>query len=1037
MIQKKGQLGLLIRDAIQNQELKSQQNNFSKKNSDSKDVKEEKYIRWFYELSNDDVSIAGGKGASLSEMYNNKFPVPPGFVITAQSFDVFLTKNIIKEKIKQIIASIELEDTEQLTRASQEIRQLLESKPMPDDMKDEILEAYRILSTEKINGVFTHEIINILKNSWEPDFVSVRSSATTEDLTTASFAGQQESFLNIKGEINLIEHVKKCFSSLYTPRAIYYRNRKGFGEDQALLAVVVQKMIDSEKSGVAFSKDPNSYTDNIIIEAVFGLGEGIVSGMIKPDYYVISKELEIMDVKISEKKSAIVRTSSGNNEIVKLNSVKANRQVMSNAEILDVANYTLRLEEHYKKPQDIEFALEGGKVYIIQSRPITTIKQSAEKKTISGTAILTGLGASPGIGVGTVKIIKTMDDLPKISKGDVLVTEMTNPDMVVAMQRSSAIVTDEGGITSHAAIVSREMGIPAVVGTIEATKKLKEGTKITVDGFNGKVYEGEVTEAKSVEIKRVLPTQRIKLKVLVDIPDYAFRASESGINEIGLLRLEGIIASSGKHPLYYEKINDMEKYTVLLVNGIKKIVQYFDKVWIRTSDIRTDEYSSLEESPKIEINPMLGFHGVRFSLKHPKILNAELEAIRQVSEIFPNKRFGVMFPQIISIEEVKECKKYFNEIKRDNMEFGVMIETPAAVQIIESISDEVQFVSFGTNDLTQFTLAVDRGEDNVQYLYNELHPSVLSQIKKVIDVCRRKRVETSICGQAGSNKEMVEFLFRKGINSISVNADSAYDISQLINIMEDEWKKRKEEFEKQKQERRNKIRDEKKQYQQQNRGNIQENKNNFYQNKNWKEKNKFKWKKWGKGGSVQLANSDDNRQRLNDEQGLDEQRQIVDKDNSLNNQNINTQNKILDNIKISAEKEDVNKLEENIGPIEPFNDLEHIEKKSEELKTDIEEEKLNELKEMHEIEDNIIVSGEREHKIIEETKNNQRTEHVDDNKEVHKESDDELIKDIDNVLLKTKDFEAEIIGEQGIFKKEDNNENDINSEKKKYKYDFL
>lgn len=753
----------------------------------------EKYILWFSEISNKDIKYAGGKGASLGEMFNNKFPVPPGFVITAQAFDYFMTKKGLKEKIYDIISRIDLEDTEELTDASKKIRKIIENEEMPAELRKEILEAYNILSSEDIEEFgISNDALNILKNSQELIFVSVRSSATTEDLADASFAGQQESFLNVKGKDSLIEYVKKCFSSLYTPRAIYYRNKKGFKEGEALLAVVVQKMVDSEKSGVVFSRDPVNMDDNIIIEAVFGLGEGIVSGRIKPDHYIVSRDLKLQDVQVVNKKVAIVRTGSGENEIVKLSSEKSKSQVLKNSEILEIANYSIKLEEHYKKPQDIEFAIERGEVYIIQSRPITTLGKKTKGEELSGKVILQGQSASPGIGVGTVKIINSMADLPKIRKKDILVTEMTNPDMVVAMQKSSAIVTDEGGMTSHAAIVSREMGIPCIVGTETATKVLKDGMKITVDGSSGKVYEGEIAESHSAEIRQVVPTQTIKIKVIVDLPDFAERAAETGIDTVGLTRLEGIIATMKKHPLLYEKENNLHEYSKIIEQGLEKILSYFKKVWFRASDIRTDEYSSLEGAPEKEINPMLGFHGIRFSLKHPKILKAELEAMKKVAKKAPDKKIGIMFPQVISIEEVKEAKEYFKEFKLPNMEFGVMIETPAAVQIIDEICKYVDFVSFGTNDLTQFTLAIDRNNEDVQYLYNELHPAIFSQIEKVIDACNKAGVETSICGQAGSKKEMAEFLFKKGISSISVNADAAYDISNLIRGIEENHKREEE-----------------------------------------------------------------------------------------------------------------------------------------------------------------------------------------------------------------------------------------------------
>ena len=341
----------------------------------------ENYVKWFSEISKSDVGIAGGKGSSLGEMYNSGFPVPPGFCITAQSFDFFLKSSGIKDKINDIIMNIsDLENTEELQRKSREIRDLIEKQILPHEMEEEILDSYKILSSEKIDSIgVSHYAINILKNSHEPIFVSVRSSATTEDLAEASFAGQQESFLNVKGDRQLIQKVKQCFSSLYTPRAIYYRHKQGFKEGQALLSVVVQKMIDSAKSGVMFSRDPVGEQENIVVESVFGLGEGIVSGQIKPDHYVVSRDMEIKETKILDKKIAFVRNSSGENTIVKLNPEKSKSQVLTNNQILELARYGIKLEEHYGKPQDIEFAIDTEKTYIVQSRPITTLKTGGNK----------------------------------------------------------------------------------------------------------------------------------------------------------------------------------------------------------------------------------------------------------------------------------------------------------------------------------------------------------------------------------------------------------------------------------------------------------------------------------------------------------------------------------------------------------------------------------------------------------------------------------------------------------------------------------
>jgi len=746
------------------------------------------FVKWFSELSNKNVAIAGGKGASLAEMYNAKFPIPPGFVITAQAYSYFIEKTGLDKEIKKIVKDIDIENTKELNKISGEIRALIETAELPLEMSEVILEAYDILDVDKKSMAEAKgTALAILRHSHEPPFVAVRSSATTEDLADASFAGQQESFLSVKGHKELLISVKKCFSSLFTARAIYYRKKKKF-DINSQLAVVIQKMIDSEKSGVMFSKNPVKDDNSILIEAVYGLGEGIVSGMIKPDSYTVSSDLEnfkIITEEINEKKVAIARDSSGTNKIVKLTETRAKSKVLENYEIKILAQYGKALEEHYKKPQDIEFAIADNNIYIVQSRPITTSFKKQTEEKISGKTLLSGLGASPGVASGTVKIIHNLEELDKIERGDVLVTEMTNPDMVVAMQRASAIVTDEGGITSHAAIVSREMGIPAVVGTGEATTKLKDGQLITVDGYEGKVIDGK-GETHLVEITPIVET-KTKIKVTVDLPDFAERAALCGARGVGLTRLEGIIAESGKHPLYFVKEKKLSEYTKIIFKGIKTITHHFDEVWVRSSDIRSDEFRNLEGSPgKVELNPMLGNHGIRFSLKHPEILHSELHAIKELAEAFPNKKVGFMMPQIISVEEVVETKKMAESIQMpSNVKFGIMVETPAAVQIINQLIETgIQFISFGTNDLTQYILAIDRGNESIQDLYNEENPAVLSALSYVIRRCKKAGVETSICGQAASRESMVKFLIGEGIDSLSVNADAAHKISILVSELE-------------------------------------------------------------------------------------------------------------------------------------------------------------------------------------------------------------------------------------------------------------
>ncbi len=756
-----------------------------------KEAHKKKLVAWFSELSNKDVAIAGGKGASLAEMYNHKFPVPPGFVVTADAYKYFIEKSGLGGNIITMLKETNVDDTNALEKASKKIKGLIVNANMPSDLMEEIIEAYDVLDIDKKNfSAASRSALDILKNSHEPPFVAVRSSATTEDLADASFAGQQETFLNVKGNDSLIESVKKAFASLFTARAIYYRVKKGFIHGQSYLAVVVQKMIDADKSGVIFSKNPLKNDGNIVLEAVWGLGEGIVSGMISPDHYVINQKFEIVERNISEKEIALTRSSSGRTEKIKLTPEISKREVLTGHEVKVLSQFALRLEEHYNKPQDIEFAISNEGIFIVQSRPITT-KVVEEKGELDGNVLFSGLGASPGVSSGAVRIIYDLGELAKVQKGDVLVTKMTNPDMVVAMQRSAAIITDEGGITSHAAIVSREMGIPAVVGTKVATEKLHDGQIVTVDGYTGRIIEGKGVE-KKVEIKKILHTNKIKIKTIVDLPDYAERAAESGVKGVGLVRLEGIIATSGKHPAWFVKKNKMDEYISLLHNGLKKILKPFDEIWVRSSDIRSDEYRNLEGAPQTEeMNPMLGDHGIRFSLKNIDILEAEFKAIKELADEHHNKKIGVMVPQVISVKELKETKKIAEAVGfPDNVKIGVMIETPAAVQIIEDLCEEgIDFVSFGTNDLTQYTLAIDRNNENVQDLYDEMNPAVLNSIAHVLKVCKKYGVETSICGQAGSKPEMAKFLVEHGIDSISVNADAAYEVSKVIIEGENKYEK--------------------------------------------------------------------------------------------------------------------------------------------------------------------------------------------------------------------------------------------------------
>lgn len=732
-------------------------------------------VLWLSDVDKNDISVVGGKAANLGELMRIEIPVPDGFVVDARTFRDFISRVGLKDKIYSLLRNLNVENTEELNRVSEEIKKMISETRIPEDIDLEIRKAYRELGDGK-------EV-----------FVAIRSSATAEDLPDASFAGQQDTYLNVKGEGNVVEKVKACWASLFTPRAIYYRVQKGFRHEDVSIAVVVQRMVNSEKSGVMFTSHPVTGEKKCIIEAVFGLGEAIVGGLVTPDTYVYDRiKRRIEEVKIAEKKFMIVRRNG--NEKVELGE-KGKERVLSEEELKKLVDLGELIEEHYGKPQDVEWAIEGNNIYIVQSRPITTIKPMAEKEEVAetGKILIKGLGASPGLATGEVKIVSNEKDISKVKEGDVLVAVMTTPDMVPAMKRASAIVTDEGGMTCHAAIVSRELGVPAVVGTKSATKVLKDGMLVTVDGEKGIVYLGKLEVAKREEIRFATAPiiTATEVKVNISLPDVAEKvAKETNADGVGLFRIEHMILSLDKHPMKYIKDGEIEKYIDLIYNEMKKVVKAFypKPVWIRTIDAPTDEFRAMEggENEPIESNPMLGFRGIRRDLAEIMHLRAEMRAIKRlIDEGYTN--IGIMLPLIVVPEEIKKAKKIAEEegIPLDKVEFGIMVETPAAALIIEDLIKEgIDFVSLGTNDLTQYTLAVDRNNENVAYLYDEMHPAVIKLIERTIRICKEHGVKTSICGQAGSYPHVVEKLVELGIDSISANPDMVNKIREVVARVE-------------------------------------------------------------------------------------------------------------------------------------------------------------------------------------------------------------------------------------------------------------
>lgn len=733
--------------------------------------------------SDDNVTIkdVGGKGFNLIKLIKAEFPVPEAFFITSDAYEAFLEENDLKEKILDVIKKIDFDDINSLKSASEEIGKLIVEAKMPSKLRDEIIDYYK-----KLYGAPPIEL-SIAKPMDMP-FVAVRSSGIMEDIEKASSAGQYETFLNVKGEENLIRSVQKCWASLYTARVMFYRHKNNQPQDTSI-GVIIQRMVNSDGSGVVFTIDPTNPkegSNHIVIEACWGLGETLVQGMVEPDRYTVDKTTgDILEKIIGNKKIEMIRDPMYGITVkrsVYQDKIKA--QVLTDYQIVALAAYCKKIEQYYNFPEDIEWAIERGKLYIVQARAVTTLE---ERKTeaVVGTPILEGYGASPGVASGVVKIIKNLSEIDKINKGDVLVTEMTSPDYVPAMEKSSAIVTDAGGTTCHAAIISRELSIPCIVGTQKATEILKDGMKITVDASHGKVYEGEIAIEQKKSVQTSIKT-KVQVKVNLAFPDSAEKAKDA--DGVGLLRLEHMLTKTGMHPIEYVRQGRGEELTKIIFDGVGKVAQTFypRPVWVRSLDARTDEFRNMkggENEPK-EDNPMLGWHGIRRSLDEPEILRCELEALKQLHEKGLTNVVWEL-PFIINVSELRRAKEIAEEMGAPS-NFGIMVEVPACALTIEDFCKEgIAFASFGSNDLTQTTLGVDRNNERLMSLFDEMHPSMQFLFKHVIEVCKKYGVESSICGELPSNrKDAVEFLVKAGIDSLSVNLDAIEKVREQVSELE-------------------------------------------------------------------------------------------------------------------------------------------------------------------------------------------------------------------------------------------------------------
>src|SRR5215472_1397178 len=766
-------------------------------------VRSDSIVVWLDQVRKNDISLVGGKCANLGELTSKGISVPPGFAVTADAFRRFLEETKIAEIIHKAVNSSEgPRHPEQYEQASEEIRKIIESAPMPKDIAEEVRTAYREL--EKKTGTTGVK-------------VAVRSSATSEDLPDASFAGQQDTYLNVKGEDQLVHYVQKCWSSLYTPRAIFYREEKGFPHEKVLISVGVQKMVNSRCSGVAFTVDPvNGDPSKIVIEATWGLGEALVAGHVNPDRFIIDKgTFHIVHKDIVAK--TIEHVPNRETGLTMQREVPMERKSipsLTDDEAVELAKLALDIEDHYGVPQDIEFAIEEGKagnaVYIVQSRPETfwskmKVPLDESQHHLTRIMVVQGLPASPGLHAGRAKVIQTPQEAGRLMKDkDILVTRMTNPDWVPYMKIAGAIVTEDGGTTCHAAIVSREMGIPCIVGARNATKLMQTGQEYTVDAKSGVVYQGLVEEVlKSTEprqeIPTVIPITSTKIYVNISLPELADKvARETHADGVGLLRAEHMMLSVGKHPRMLIEEGGGQKMVDAFAEGVRKVATPFapKPVIYRCLDFKPDEFLGLPGGEKYEReaghvgpNPLLGFRGTFRYVKEPDVFRLECLAIRKVRDEFKLTNVHVMLPFVRTLEDFRNAKKILEEegLKRSpDFKLWIMCEVPATVLLIDKFVDEgIDGISFGTNDLTMLILGIDRDDASIQEIYDERNLAVLRAMSHVIRVCRDAGVTTSICGQAPSNHpEVVEFLVREGAVSMSVNPDKVIETKQLVAAIE-------------------------------------------------------------------------------------------------------------------------------------------------------------------------------------------------------------------------------------------------------------